>query len=312
LEGRADRPATVMLVDLPLLGRLEDYPLGQIDDIVLKPCRDGELVTRLKMAADRRKSLASPAHGHQGYDPELMEKMNLESLGLLAGGIAHDLNNYLAVILGSIALARAMPPDPENLSRVLDRIEKAAMQARDLSNSLLAFSQGGSPVKKAFRLEQLLRDAAAFVLEGTNVRPCFSIAADLRSVVGDEAQIRQVLHNILLNAVQAMPGGGCVHIKAVNHHPEQPADKAGMPPAGKDYVKITIQDDGPGIPAKYMDKIFNPFFTSRAKGRGLGLTTVQILVKRNNGFVEVQSREGEGTALHIYLPACMPGQEGRF
>lgn len=102
-----------MLVDLPLLGRLDDYPLGQIDDIVLKPCRDGELVTRLKMAADRRKSLTSPAHGHQGYDPELMEKMNLESLGLLAGGIAHDLNNYLAVILGSIALARAMPPDPE-------------------------------------------------------------------------------------------------------------------------------------------------------------------------------------------------------
>ena len=233
-------------------------------------------------------------------EEELFKAQKLESIGVLAGGIAHDFNNILTAILGNISLAKLSVIHEEKLYNWLSEAEKATSRAQELTQQLLTFSRGGAPVLKDISLQDLLVQTVEFVLRGSNVRSEFHIEDDLWSVKADEGQISQVLNNLVINAQQAMPEGGTIIISAEN---VSTIEQDSHPfPAGK-YVKITIADEGVGIPEKLLSKIFDPYFTTKQAGSGLGLATSYSIIKKHHGYIEVESVVNEGTSFHIYLPA---------
>lgn len=256
-------------------------------------------------------SFLSDITEHKKMEAELMKIQKLESIGVLAGGIAHDFNNLLTAVIGNISLAM-MYDNPEDKNRRLAEAEKASMQARELTQRLLTFSKGGAPIRKTISIVDLLRDSVSFVLSGSNISCEFSIPDDLWQTEVDEGQISQVINNIVINADQSMPTGGKIKIKAENFD-------LGIgdivPLKQGQYVKISIQDHGVGIPKDYLSRIFDPFFTTKHKGSGLGLTTSYSIVKNHGGYITVESEVGVGTTFHIYLPASskeatqMTGQE---
>ncbi len=237
---------------------------------------------------------------HRRLEEELRRAHKLDSLGVLAGGIAHDFNNLLTGILGNISMARlGMNPGDKGFG-ALDKAQKAAERARDLTQQLLTFSKGGAPVKKTASIEQILTDSVSFVLRGSNVRCELVIPDNLWPVEVDEGQMNQVINNLIINADQAMPEGGTIRASIENLvvGPSQiPTARAGR------YVKISIKDNGCGIPAENLHKIFDPYFTTKLKGSGLGLATVYSIIRSHDGIISVESDVGTGTTFHIYLPA---------
>jgi PAS domain S-box-containing protein len=234
-------------------------------------------------------------------EKEMLKTGKLESLGVLAGGIAHDFNNILTTILANVSLLKtgAQHDDPVYVS--LDEAEQACLRARDLTQQLLTFSKGGAPIQKTASILDLLKDSASFALTGTNVRCAFELTDSLWPVEIDAGQISQVIHNLALNAQQAMPEGGTVRIAAENVFLQ--ATMSGLPiPAGR-YVKISVEDSGVGIPEEHFSKIFDPYFTTKQEGSGLGLATSFSIVRRHDGYLTVDSRLGEGSTFTIYLPA---------
>ncbi|NDY42685.1 PAS domain S-box protein [Dissulfurirhabdus thermomarina] len=231
----------------------------------------------------------------------LLRAEKLESLGILAGGIAHDFNNLLTAILGNISLAK-MGADPD--SQVLDRLEraeKATLRARDLTQQLLTFAKGGAPVRRAASILDVIRDSADFSLRGSNVRYQLAAPDDLWPVDVDPGQMSQVIGNIMINGAQVMPQGGCIRIRCENL-PEAAA--AGLPLDPGRYVRIRIEDQGCGIAPRDLPRIFDPYFTTKENGTGLGLATAHSIVRRHGGFIEVESEVGRGTAFILYLPAA--------
>jgi PAS domain S-box-containing protein len=233
-------------------------------------------------------------------EAELLKVSKLESLGILAGGIAHDFNNILMVVLGNISMARMLPGCPSAVSDRLEQGGKACLRARDLTQQLLTFAKGGSPVKKAASLAELVRESASFALRGSNVKCVFDLKPDLRLVEVDVGQIGQAVNNLVINAVQAMPHGGVVTIRADNVPAGQ---KLGLPLEGQDYVHCSIADQGIGIRPEQLSKIFDPFFTTKPTGSGLGLTTAYSVIKKHDGLIEVESAPATGSVFHLYLPA---------
>lgn len=231
---------------------------------------------------------------------ELFKSRKLDSIGILAGGIAHDFNNYLTAILGNISLANMQPELGERAKNLLNRAEVASNRARDLTQQLLTFSKGGAPVRKLASIAQLLVESANFAMRGANVRCDFNIEDDLYPVEIDSGQISQVISNLVINSNQAMPNGGVVHISAANAKWIRPPDHS-LPEAN--YVKIIVQDEGIGIPAEYLDRIFDPYFTTKQQGSGLGLASVYSIIKNHEGTISVASTIGVGTAFEIYIPA---------
>lgn len=233
-------------------------------------------------------------------DEKLLKAEKIESLGVLAGGIAHDFNNLLNAIIGNIDLALTFSnPEDESHQRLV-RAEKAALLAKDLTGQLLTFSKGGAPIKKVVSIVGLLRDSAGFAMRGANVGCEFSLPADLWQVEVDEGQISQVINNLVINAVQAMPEGGLVHVSAENifvKNPNLQLLKEG------EYVKITVKDEGVGIPKEHISRIFEPYFTTKQTGSGLGLATTYSIIRGHDGLIEVESNVGTGTAFYIYIPA---------
>ena len=233
-------------------------------------------------------------------EEELRKIDKLESLGILAGGIAHDFNNILTGIIGNITLAKMYAPFREKVLERLSEAEKATMRARDLTQQLLTFSKGGAPVKKTASIEELLRDTTVFTLSGSNVKCKFSIPEDIWSVEIDEGQISQVLNNLIINADQAMPEGGIINISAEN---VIIGTKDILPLQEGRYIKLSIKDQGIGIPEEYLQKIFDPYFTTKQKGSGLGLTIAYSIIKNHKGHIAVESKLGAGSNFSIYLPA---------
>ncbi len=233
---------------------------------------------------------------------QLIEKtqraQRLESLGLLAAGIAHDFNNILEGVFGYIGLANAYVTD-STVSQMLVNALKSIERAKGLTGQLLTFSKGGQPVKKIQSIVPLLLDTVQFAISGSNVKPEFKISENLANAEIDYNQIAQVIENIVINAVQAMPMGGVITISAEN------ATFAGdeHPLLEGDYVKITIADQGVGIPKEILPKIFDPFFSTKSMGQGLGLATSYSIITRHQGTIEVESEPGKGTTFYIYLPA---------
>jgi PAS domain S-box-containing protein len=233
---------------------------------------------------------------------ERIKASKLESIGLLAGGIAHDFNNLLTAIIGNIALAKNYSEPESKAFLRMEQAEKALFRSKDLTQQLLTFSKGGDPVKKSVAIDEMIRESASFALRGANVKCTFDIAADLWRSLIDPGQFSQVLQNLVINADHAMPEGGIITISAQNFiaTPEsrQPLKE------GK-YVKISFQDHGQGIPLNDLPKIFDPYFTTKKDGSGLGLSIVHSIVNNHEGHIEVDSVSGKGTTFHIYLPASL-------
>jgi signal transduction histidine kinase/CheY-like chemotaxis protein len=234
-------------------------------------------------------------------EAELLRTGKLESLGLLAGGIAHDFNNLLTVVMGNLSLARLDPRmEPESVSSLRDA-EKAVVRARDLTQQLLTFAKGGAPVCAAVALPDVVREVAEFALRGSHSRCQFALPDDLWPANVDKGQIGQVVQNIVINAVQAMPAGGVIDI-ALENDPVG-AELSQVLAPGR-YVKLTISDHGPGISQEDLPRIFDPYFTTKRQGSGLGLATVHSIVKKHLGHVSVESAIGRGTTFRIWLPAA--------
>ncbi len=233
---------------------------------------------------------------------ELLKVQKLESLGVLAGGIAHDFNNILTGILGNLSFARMQIDPAHPVTESLKECESAAMQAGELTKQFLTFARGGEPVKTLIDPAPLIRKAASFSLSGSNFKSFLALADNLWCLEADGGQLCQVLHNLLLNAAQAVPGGGTVTVRAGNKTLEAGNPQRLAPGA---YLVIAIEDQGCGIPAQNMGKVFDPYFTTKAGGSGLGLSSVYSIVARHKGRVEVFSKEGEGSRFTVYLPASM-------
>jgi PAS domain S-box-containing protein len=234
-------------------------------------------------------------------EAEVLRSSKLESLGILAGGIAHDFNNLLTIVMGNLTLAMLDAQVAAAAGRWLREAERGVLRARDLTQQLLTFAKGGDPVRTAVALPDIVREAAEFTLHGSKVRCVFDIAADLWPADVDKGQIGQVVQNIVINAVQAMPEGGALHIALRNATVaagDLPALAAGR------YLKLSLADTGTGIRSEHLTRIFDPYFTTKQQGSGLGLATVYSVVKKHQGHIEVESELGRGTTFRIWLPAA--------
>lgn len=234
---------------------------------------------------------------------EYLRGRQLESIGLLAGGIAHDFNNLLQGVFGYVSLAESRLEKGSSAHTMLERAMEALSKTTGLTRQLLTFSKGGLPVKQRLDLRQLIASSVQFCLSGSNVNTQLVIDDDLLPVDGDEAQLGQVIHNIVINGMQAMPGGGTITVRASN----------ATDGSGRQSVNIAITDTGTGISEQDLTRIFEPYFTTKESGHGLGLTTSYSIVKNHGGSITVTSDVGAGTTFTLSLPAaaekCQPPGE---
>lgn len=230
---------------------------------------------------------------------EILKAQKLEALGILAGGIAHDFNNILTVILGHISLARVSGGMSESALSRLGETEKALKRAHDLAQQLLTFARGGVPVTGPVSIRDLVRESTQFVLSGSKLRCDLRLPDGLWAVEVDPGQVNQVLNNVLINALQAMPAGGTIEVGGQNltvldgQVPELPGGR---------YVRLDITDHGTGIPHDLLPRIFDPYFTTKQKGSGLGLATAYSIMRSHGGTMAVESELGKGTTFRLYLP----------
>ncbi len=244
-------------------------------------------------------SMASDITERKRVADELQKIEKLESIGIFAGGIAHDLNNFLTSIVSSIELA-IICDDLVEKNEVLATAEKETLKIKGLTQQLITFAKGGSPVKGVSNLRSLITDSVSFALAGSNISCDFVLADDLYSVNVDEGQIGQVISNIVINARQAMHEGGGITVSAAKvelgkQHP--------LPLEVGPYVKLSIEDSGEGIPKEIQTRIFDPFFSTKQAGNGLGLATTFSIIQKHDGHITVSSEVGVGTTFDIYLPA---------
>jgi PAS domain S-box-containing protein len=241
-------------------------------------------------------------------EQERLKSQKIESLGVLAGGIAHDFNNLLTAISTNISMALLYGDLEDDISEMLGDAEKASDRAKNLTQQLLTFAKGGKPVKRTVSMDKLLRDTVQFALSGSNVKSVYSVPEDLWPVFVDEGQIGQIIHNLVINADQAMPGGGKVEIAVENVLVE---GEEHLPLEKGKYVRLSVTDQGIGISGKHLDRIFDPFFTTKQKGSGLGLTTCFTIIRNHGGNIRAHSEADVGTRIDVFLPVSDEASEGR-
>ena len=237
---------------------------------------------------------------------ELLKAKKLESLGVLAGGIAHDFNNLMSVVVGNISLARTeMRPGSKGFKNLV-KAEKASIQTTALTSRLITFSKGGRPVKEPVSIGDLIKDSVDSSLKGSDISCIFSVPEDILPVEVDEEQMKQVIHNITTNAQEAMAEQGTINVSCGN---VIIGEKDTLNLKDGKYVKISIEDQGPGIPEEELMNIFDPYFSTKEmgtqKGMGLGLAVSDSIVKKHDGLITIKSELGTGTTLYIYLPASV-------
>ena len=224
-----------------------------------------------------------------------------ESIDLLAGGIAHDFNNLLVAILGGLSLLKLQKNNDEQGNDIISKIEKATIQAKELSQQLLNFSTKGTLIKKPASLHEVISNTAYFILRGSEVKCELCIPDSLWPVEIDKVKMNRVIDNLIINAEQAMPNGGIITIEAQNHIIEE---KNTLSLTKGKYVKVCIKDQGAGIPSANIPKIFNPYFTTKKEGNGLGLAFCHSIIKQHGGAILAQSQKGKGTCFSIFLPSA--------
>lgn len=239
----------------------------------------------------------------QRNEAERRKAETLEQLGLLAGGIAHDFNNLLTAIIGNISLASLLLPPDDEMGTRLNDAKNASMRARDLAQQLLTFARGGAPIKKTASIGKLIQDTVSFSLRGTHSRSEFLFGADLWPAEIDPGQISQVIANLVVNADQAMPNGGTLRVSCDNFSYDSTTTPSITDLLPGDYIRIAIRDEGVGISEDTLKRIFDPYFTTKPKGNGLGLATTYSIIKNHNGLICVDSKVHFGSTFTLYLPA---------
>ncbi|MBI1912573.1 MAG: PAS domain-containing protein [Deltaproteobacteria bacterium] len=234
-------------------------------------------------------------------ESDMIKSQKLESLGVLAGGIAHDFNNLLAVMRLNISMLKHSAVFDADSLEMIKLVDNSTAMATNLTNQLLTFAKGGKPVMKPFSVSEFLREVAQFSLSGTKTSCKLNLAAGLFDIEGDRGQMTQVINNMLINADQAMPQGGIVTLSAENI--EVAGIDKGLPLKQGKYVKITIEDQGIGIPEENLSRIFDPYFTTKKEGSGLGLASSYSIIKNHNGHISVKSRGNNGAVFEIFVPA---------
>jgi len=305
-----------------------DQAKAQADGTPIPPkkvnitCKDGSIrhiFINRQGAGSRTLVIFTDITARESQQSEHLKSQKLESLGVLAGGIAHDFNNILTGILGNITLAQLFLDQDHPSFKPLGYAEKAALRAGELATQLLTFAKGGAPVKKIVALDALIEEVVSLALRGANVIGKIRLAEGLHAMEADEGQMGQVFHNIVLNAVQAMPSGGTLIVSADNVSLTS-GNRPALSPGN--YVRVIFADQGHGMPEELHNKIFDPYFTTKPGGSGLGLASVHSIVKKHGGHVEVRSLVGRGTDFTFYLPsigavaaspaeAVVVGEDGR-
>ncbi len=291
---------TAIEADLKLLIRTHELKQAYLElekeKIILAEVVD----ERTKELKEKNKQLEREMKERESMKESLIQSQKMESISTLAGGIAHDFNNLLGVITGNVSYSLSQLNQGEELFEVLSDVQEGAKQAQNLTQQLLTFAKGGEPVKKTIDLNQLLKKSSQFAIRGANSRCEFEFSENLFMTKVDSGQINQVINNLMINANQAMPHGGIIHIKTENT--KFKAEKSIPLPDGQ-YIKFSIKDQGIGISEKNISNIFDPFFTTKQKGSGLGLSTVYSIIQKHNGHIAVYSEIDKGTIFHVYLPA---------
>jgi PAS domain S-box-containing protein len=245
-------------------------------------------------------SRASAEVERRRIEEQLLQARKMESVSLLAGGIAHDFNNLLMGILGNVSLARTLVSEDDRVARLLREAGRAGERAKRLTQQLLTLAKGGAPIREPLALSTLLLESTELALSGTSVRADYGFAHDLWPADVDAGQVGQVVENLVINAVQAMPEGGVIDISADNVTLSETSDLALAP--GR-YVRVRVRDNGAGIPPANLGRIFDPYFTTKEDGSGLGLTTSYAIVRKHDGQLGVDSAQGRGSTFTIHLPA---------
>ena len=265
----------------------------------------------------------SPIRGHTGetlgavialrdvttkkrLEQEMLRAEKMETVGLLAAGIAHDFNNILAAALANLSLAASLAEEPGQLEELLTEAKNAILRAREITRQFHVFSTDDRRVKRYVSLADILKETTAFTLRGSHVTHIIRVAEDLWPVEVDVGQMSQVINNLLINAVQAMPDGGTITVIAENATVDE---FTGVPLSPGRYVRTRVSDQGYGIPKENMSRLFEPFFTTKPKGSGLGLASVYTIVKSHDGHVAVESEPGDGAAFSVWLPAALDTKE---
>lgn len=230
----------------------------------------------------------------------LIQRQKMDTIRVVAGGLAHDFNNMLTGIIGNISLAKIYFPNQDDVFKSLGEAESGAYRAQHLTEQLLSFAKGISPEKKVSSIEKLTKEALNFALSGSHIKYQLSIDEKINPVLIDEGQIHQVLNNLIINAQQAMAEDGFIHISIKNASFK---DENELNLEGGDYVELKIRDTGKGIPKELQKKVFDPFFTTKASGSGLGLATSFSIITKHNGHISLESEPGKGSEFTIYLPA---------
>jgi len=272
-------------------------------------CKDGRWLW-VEINSTPERDAAGNITGYQGITREITERKErekeqlkiekLESLGVLAGGIAHDFNNILTGIMGNISFAQMFLDSGHKSYKPLDEAEKASVRAGELAHQLLTFARGGEPVKKVISLQQLVNECVSLVLSGSNVKGAIEIPDSIHEIEADEGQLNQVFHNLIINAMQAMPGGGTLTVTARNMTLR---GENSMKLPGGSYVRLSFADQGCGISDEDLKRIFDPYFTTKPTGSGLGLASAQSIIARHGGHIGVSTVIGKGTTFTIHLPS---------
>lgn len=238
------------------------------------------------------------------WEKETLRAEKLESIGVLAGGIAHDFNNLLGIVIGNLEMTNRVLNPGSKATTYITAASKASKRAAELTQQLLTFSKGGDPVKKLSDIAEVVRESAEFVLHGTGVALTFDCLSEGEKVLVadiDNGQIGQVIQNIIINARQAMNDEGAISV-TFSHVDTVPGIGAASINV-EQYCKVKIHDTGPGISADIIDKIFDPYFTTKSDGNGLGMASSFSIVKKHDGYLFAESEEGNGTCFTLYLPA---------
>jgi len=246
-------------------------------------------------------ALAVDITNRKKEEEEILKARKLDSIGLLAGGIAHDFNNLLGIILGNIDLARRVIDPAEKANKYLEKATSASTRAADLTQQLLTFSKGGEPVRSSADIMEIIRESTEFSLHGSSVEVNYYCPDNLWKANVDSGQISQVTQNLAINARQAMKQGGKLNIYCENVSLSQ-ADKIMDLRAGN-YIKVRVEDSGEGIPEEIIGSIFDPYFTTKQDGSGLGLALSYSIIQKHRGAIRVDSKPGRGTRFTLYLPA---------
>lgn len=291
---------TIYLVCSPIMYQGKPAVLGTVKDITKRK----QLEEQMQLINDEleERIIERTTELKQTYK-QLYHAQKMESVGILAGGIAHDFNNLLTVILGNISLAKSDIDPEDRVFNVLLEAEDASLRAKDLTQELLTFSKGGEPIKRTISIAKLIKDTVNFTIRGTNVTCKFEIPDNLYNIDGDDVQITQVISNIIINADQAMLKGGTIRVRCENVTISSENENTTLP-ENKNFIRISIEDHGTGMPKEQISLIFDPFFTTKEKGSGLGLATAYSIIKKHGGQITVESEVGAGSTFYIYLPAA--------